>query len=542
MPKTKDITNTVHGLMAATPLNLQWDLVKRTNELDNVGPTHEWRINLLWNGFVTQDRLFFDDGTFASEMDGSVGKAYRLYQAAFGHAPDAASLGKCVAEFDAGVSSGAIAQNFVSTPEFQVLYGENPTAEQFVTSLYANVLHRAPEPSALSYWTSDIVDRGQTQAQVLSNVAQSFENRQAMDPLLANGVVYTDASQAALAQGQWIDGTIGNDALTGTVGNDTINGGPGNDTIKAGSGNDVIRTNFAPWMIFSGNDTIDGGEGMDTVYFRGSYAEYRVTTNAVTEPGPWLPLRTVPVLQTKVNGLDGSKTVLTNIERIVFDDTSLTRILGTNFADNLSGTSGNDMFFGGAGNDIIDGGAGLDTAVMSGSYYSNSFDTTIRSRQVGHVSVNGEKLDGTDTLINVERVQFDDMVIALDIDGAAGQAKRLYQAAFNHAPDIAQLTAAVNDLDDGASLNALAAKLIASPQFTTRTGPSPDDAQFVDFLYHNVLHRAPEPAGLAYWVADLAERGQTREQVLVNFSESPENQAQLIVIGMYVYGIELNLI
>jgi len=39
--------------------------------------------------------------------------------------------------------------------------------------------------------------------------------------------------------------------------------------------------------------------------------------------------------------------------------------------------------------------------------------------------------DGTDTLINVERLQFSDAKVAIDTSGNAGQAYRLYQAAVN---------------------------------------------------------------------------------------------------------------
>jgi serralysin len=75
-------------------------------------------------------------------------------------------------------------------------------------------------------------------------------------------------------------------------------------------------------------------------------------------------------------------------------------------------------------------------------------------------------------------------------------------------------------------LSQVAANFVASPEFAAKYG-SLDDAQFVTLLYENALHREPDVAGLAFHVANL-EGGMSRADVLVAFSESPENQAALI--------------
>lgn len=53
-------------------------------------------------------------------------------------------------------------------------------------------------------------------------------------------------------------------------------------------------------------------------------------------------------------------------------------------------------------------------------------------------------------------------------------------------------------------------------------------------LYANVLHRAPDDAGLADHMHDL-QSGATRADVLAHFAESPKNQA--LVIGAIANGI-----
>ena len=45
-------------------------------------------------------------------------------------------------------------------------------------------------------------------------------------------------------------------------------------------------------------------------------------------------------------------------------------------------------------------------------------------------------------------------------------------------------------------------------------------------LYNNVLDRNPDQAGFDFWLGALAN-GATREDILVNFSESKENIANV---------------
>ncbi|MQA42456.1 DUF4214 domain-containing protein [Rugamonas aquatica] len=192
-----------------------------------------------------------------------------------------------------------------------------------------------------------------------------------------------------------------------------------------------------------------------------------------------------------------------------------------------AGTAGNDVLPGPAGGVAIHGGAGTDMAVYKG----NAVNYSIVQRN-GHAEikpVNGT--GGTDILDGVERLQFDDKTIALDVDGVGGKAYRLYQAAFNRAPDESGLGYWISNMDKGLSLQATAGYFVASEEFGRRYGANLSDADFVTQLYNNVLHRAPDAAGHAYWLHDL-QIGVARGNVLANFSESPENQAALIqVIG-----------
>ena len=75
------------------------------------------------------------------------------------------------------------------------------------------------------------------------------------------------------------------------------------------------------------------------------------------------------------------------------------------------GYGGNDTIEGGAGNDTIDGGAGSDTAVFRDTY--ESYTLTYNddgSLTVKHNSSSSDKInEGTDTLKNIEKLQFSDL-------------------------------------------------------------------------------------------------------------------------------------
>jgi hypothetical protein len=187
--------------------------------------------------------------------------------------------------------------------------------------------------------------------------------------------------------------------------------------------------------------------------------------------------------------------------------------------DTITGNSANDTLQGYGGNDSLDGGAGTDTAVFSGLRSSYGFTTSN-----GKVTVSGP--DGTDVLTNMERLQFDDSAVAFDIDGTAGRAYRLYQAAFDRAPDLGGLGYQMHDLDTWLTLEQVAFNFIASPEFQSKYG-NVDDTGFITLLYRNVLHREPDPGGLEYHLGEFAQH-QTRADMLIHFSESPENQDNVI--------------
>lgn len=208
---------------------------------------------------------------------------------------------------------------------------------------------------------------------------------------------------------------------------------------------------------------------------------------------------------------------------------SQTASLTINNALNLTGTSGNDTFTMAPGSSAVQGGAGLDTAV-----YSGVSDNFVLERGVYGFTVR-DSSGAVDNLINVERIKFDDTMVALDINGAAGQIYRLYQAAFDRVPDGGGLAFWINRTDQGDSMLQIAKYFALNKEYIDLYANTSTE-QFVTKLYEHVLDRAPEGGGYDFWVGNLNSGATNRDEVLTLFADSPENQAQ--VIGSINNGIE----
>ena len=129
------------------------------------------------------------------------------------------------------------------------------------------------------------------------------------------------------------------------------------------------------------------------------------------------------------------------------------------------------------------------------------------------------------TLSNMERIQFSDTGLALDVTGSAGQLFRLYQSAFNRAPDTLGAGFWLKAMDNGATLEQIATGFTQAPEFVALYGPatSTDRVTLITKLYQNTLEREPEAGAVDFWLSVL-NRGVTVPQVMLGFSESPESQ------------------
>ncbi|MDB5595615.1 MAG: cya 9, partial [Hyphomicrobiales bacterium] len=144
-----------------------------------------------------------------------------------------------------------------------------------------------------------------------------------------------DATGDVIVNFEGIAGSNSADTLTGDGGNNTLAGRGGNDMLYGNAGNDTLRGEDGDDQLTggAGGDSLDGGAGYDFVRYDSSSAG--VTVNLTTNTA---------------SGGDAAWDVIANVEGIV----------GSNYADTLTGDGGNNMLYGQNGNDILSGGAGND--------------------------------------------------------------------------------------------------------------------------------------------------------------------------------------
>jgi len=217
-----------------------------------------------------------------------------------------------------------------------------------------------------------------------------------------------------------LSGGVGNDTLNGGVGNDTLNGGDGTDTasysgatsgvtvnlgitttqtVGGGQGTDtltsienLIGSGYADTLTGNsnantlsggvGNDTLNGGVGNDTL--NGGDGTDTASYNAATS-GVTVNLGTTTAQA--VGGGQGTDTL-----------TSIENVIGSGYADTLTGNSGNNILTGGAGNDTLNGGGGTDTASYSGA----TSGVTVKLNTTTAQAIGGGQ--GTDTLTYIENL------------------------------------------------------------------------------------------------------------------------------------------
>lgn len=186
---------------------------------------------------------------------------------------------------------------------------------------------------------------------------------------------------------------------------------------------------------------------------------------------------------------------------------------------------------------------GTNTTTITGTASAHDRVVFVGNRNDHLVSRSGNDIvdtylatSSTIKMINVERLEFADATIAMDINGIAGKAYRIYQAAFDRTPDLAGLGYWIGQMDSGAeTFNHVAAGFVISAEFQRLYGANLTNNGFLTALYNNVLHRNPDQAGFDYWNGRISE-GMARSDILASFSESNENQAQ--VIGVIQNGFQ----
>lgn len=207
-------------------------------------------------------------------------------------------------------------------------------------------------------------------------------------------------------------------------------------------------------------------------------------------------------------------------------------------ADLLIGTYDADTLQAARGLTRIDGRDGIDTVVFEGDQSGYRLILSADS-----VAVSDHRLFGLGT-INLENVEWIDFATTfpafdgpVELDRLSGLTRledqdaedliELYIAYFNRAPDAIGLNFWGTAFANGYSLDQIA-RLFAGQDETLETYPTgTSHIDFATTVYTNVLGRAPDQAGLAFWADALASGEVSRDEFILRILEGARTPLQI---------------
>ena len=273
-------------------------------------------------------------------------------------------------------------------------------------------------------------------------------------------------------------------------------GTSGDDTIYPGGGWDVV----------------DGGDGFDTVIIVGRSSQFKLVFDGGV---------------TYIDALSGASAMteraqLTNIEQVQFLDKTVSLVV-------------NDTIKGSPGIDFFDGGLGLDTVVYSGPQERYTINKTGNRYVVSEPTGS----DDTDYLSNIERLQFANGKVALDVEnGNAGEAAKLIGALLGptYVKDKALAGIVINLLDQKYSSDTIANLGLATPMFLSMAGSS-SNTDFVKQVFTNVVGRAPTPSESSTYV-NMLDAGTSQSALALMAAHTDLNAARINLVGLIQHGLE----
>ena len=199
----------------------------------------------------------------------------------------------------------------------------------------------------------------------------------------------------------------------------------------------------------------------------------------------------------------------------------------------IEGGPGRDVLSSYGGNAVLNGKGGIDTALYSDPVADYDIDSrfdgawTVTHKQSGPIS--------TDILIDIERIQFSDLSLALDLDGHAGITARIAGAVFGQeaVSDQALVGIGLGLLDNGMHYEALMQLAIDA---ALGAGAASHTA-VVDLLYQNVVGVAPAAMEQAHYVG-LLEAGEYSVASLgVMAAATALNETNIDLVGLSQTGL-----
>jgi len=202
--------------------------------------------------------------------------------------------------------------------------------------------------------------------------------------------------------------------------------------------------------------------------------------------------------------------------------------------ESIAGGTGKDILTGFGGNDTLNGNENTDTAIYRGCF--SDYDTHHNADGSWTVIHKNGGIDGTDTLNQIERIQFADISLALDLDGKAGITAKTLGAVFGRESVSNQTFSGIGLglLDDGMSYEALMQFAINAALDSNIT----NHTAVVNLLYENVTGLAPSAADEAYYVGLLDSGTHTVASIGIMAADTVLNEENINLAELSQTGLE----
>lgn len=202
----------------------------------------------------------------------------------------------------------------------------------------------------------------------------------------------------------------------------------------------------------------------------------------------------------------------------------------------IYGWGGNDFIQGAGGNDLIDGGAGTDWAMYEGFRSEYGLTGTGTNRTIS----DRLNVDGTDTLVSIERLSFADINVALDmnIGQSGGNTALMVGAALGTGflSDRSLMGAFISYFDAGNTLQDAASLLVNSGTMSNFAGGASNLA-LARLIYANVIGQQPD-AVTANQLAYFMDSGlYSQAGFLSAVASLAINQAHVNLTGLATEGL-----
>jgi len=339
-------------------------------------------------------------------------------------------------------------------------------------------------------------------------------------------------------------------ALQGAYGAGGGTSGPGDDVITPGGGGAVAS--YRTYFDTGGSDTIEL-----TNYASGGYLHMGTAIDGVAHPvgvsmstedeNRMIVLKGDPgslrwyygEFENALGSAADDHIVGNALDNSIKGQAGNDRLYGEAGNDVLSGGGGQDTLSGGTGNDLLEGGEGIDTAVFSGSPANYQVTRVVDTYVIRDKSGS----DGTDTLTHMERLQFSNTGLALDMEAtqSGGEAALLIGALLGRTAltDKPLVGALLGYFDAGNTLLDAANAAIGAG-IVDRLANGSSTSALVNLIYHSITGTDPA-ASVTRDLAALIDSGTYSKAGFLAFAANhAENQTNVGLVGLLQTGLEFS--